>query len=100
MVATGDPAVPEFADVRSSLPEGREALADSLTYDAAADHYTLRGRPGRPMVLQTREADGTCSLLRGAEGHFRPGSSSLSEAANPGGTRTMGNQKCSNPLTR
>jgi lipopolysaccharide export system protein LptA len=94
MVATSDPANPLTTDVLSSLSEGRQSLSESLVYDAATDQYTRRGRP---VVLRTREKDGTCSELRGAEGLITPGSST---ARVTGWTSTAGNLSCSTPLTR
>jgi lipopolysaccharide export system protein LptA len=53
-------------DVHAVMPKGREALADSLLYEAALGRYTLRGVRGRSLVLRAEgDTPGTCSLSRG-----------------------------------
>lgn len=52
-------------DVHAVMPNGREALADSLLYEAALGRYTLRGVRGRSLVLRTEgDTPGSCTLSR------------------------------------
>jgi lipopolysaccharide export system protein LptA len=59
LVATGT--------MTATLEGGREAKGDALTYDAAADRYSVSGSP---VYLRTRAKDGTCTLSRGRQVHF------------------------------
>jgi lipopolysaccharide export system protein LptA len=62
------------ADVHLVLTQGREALADSLLYEAALGRYTLRGQP---LVLRAEgDSPGTCSQSRGRVAHFTAGGGS------------------------
>ena len=61
-------------DVHATLPEGREALADTLLYEADLSRYTLRGQP---LVLRgPGEKAGACSLWRARTTHFTTGAGS------------------------
>ena len=61
-------------EVHSTLPLGREARADSLLYEAAIGRYTLRGLPGRPLVLRSEgDTPGSCSESRGLMVYFTIG---------------------------
>jgi lipopolysaccharide export system protein LptA len=83
-------------EMRATLDGGREAVGDQLTYRAAADRYTIRGRP---VLVRFRQDDGTCSLSRGQLVHFVGGDRGhewpLSD--NPGGTAS-GAHSCTGPL--
>lgn len=58
-------------DVHATLPGGREALGDSLLYEADLTRYTLRGQP---LVLRAPgEKAGVCSLWRARTAHFTTG---------------------------
>jgi lipopolysaccharide export system protein LptA len=62
-------------EVHAVMPKGREALADSLLYEAAVDRYTLRGVRGRSQVVLRSEGDtpGTCSQSIGLMVHLTSG---------------------------
>ncbi len=58
-------------DVRLKLNEGREALADSLLYDASLERYTLRGQP---VVLRAPGKDPElCSVSQSPRREFCDG---------------------------
>jgi lipopolysaccharide export system protein LptA len=59
LVATGT--------MTATLTGGREAKGNALLYDAVADRYTVSGTP---VLLRSREKDGTCTLSRGQQVHF------------------------------
>lgn len=90
-------------DVHATLPSGREALADSLLYEAATGHYTLRGTRGRSQVVLRApgERPGTCTESRGLMVYFTSGGEppEFPAAENPGQVIHV-NVACSAPLTR
>ena len=61
-------------DVRLTLQEGREAIADTLLYEATVGRYSLRGQP--LVIRMAGEKPGSCSLWKGRSSHFTMTSSS------------------------
>jgi lipopolysaccharide export system protein LptA len=58
-------------EVRATMPGNRQALADSLLYEASADRYTLRGVRSRPLVLRGEgETPGACSEWHALMAYF------------------------------
>jgi hypothetical protein len=80
----------------ASLAGGREAKGEELTYDAVADRYTVRGTP---VLLRSRNKDGTCTLSRGSAVHFvgTEGQSEWRPGENAGGT-DQAPYSCTEPL--
>jgi lipopolysaccharide export system protein LptA len=83
-------------EMRATLEAGREAIGDRLIYDAAADRYTISGRPA---VIRSRNEDGTCSRARGllVRFHAGDGGHEWPREANPGGHQS-GPYSCTEPL--
>jgi lipopolysaccharide export system protein LptA len=83
-------------EMRATLEAGREALGDRLIYDAAADRYTISGRPA---LIRTRNDDGTCSRARGllVRFHAGDGGHEWPREDNPGGHQS-GPYSCTEPL--
>jgi lipopolysaccharide export system protein LptA len=73
------------------LPDGREAVGDSLHYDAVAGRYTMRGKA---LKIKSRNADdGTCSLSTGNLAIFSRGTGAPEfppGPENPGGNFSGG----------
>jgi len=58
-------------EVHATMPGNREALANSLLYEASTDRYTLRGSRPRPLVLRGEgDTPGTCSQWHGLMAYF------------------------------
>jgi hypothetical protein len=82
-------------EMAATIESGREAVGDRLVYDAAADLYTVTGRPA---ILRVRNEDGTCSRSRGLFVRFRLGGGhDWPMDQNPGGSQT-GPYSCTEPL--
>jgi lipopolysaccharide export system protein LptA len=92
-------ASPPVASVHSVLQQGREATGVTLVYVAATDLYTLTGAP---LTLQTRDADGTCTLATGNLARFtgEVGAPEFPIADNPGNSVTKAKQPCTGPLRK
>jgi hypothetical protein len=88
LTAAHDPRHPATESVFSMLADGRQALSESLVYEATQNLYTFRGGP---FVLRTRNSDGTCSETRANFGTYTPGQGMLIPEGreNPGQTRTV-----------
>jgi lipopolysaccharide export system protein LptA len=75
-------------DVHAVMPNGREALADSLLYEASLDRYTLRGARERRLVLRAAgDSPGMCSVWYALMAHFTRGGGPpvFPQDQNPGG---------------
>ncbi len=86
-------------DVHATLAEGRRALADTLTYEAARERYTLRGSP---VVLRAPgDKPGTCSQWKGRVGYFTviERAPEFPASENPGGVETR-DVPCTDTMTR
>jgi lipopolysaccharide export system protein LptA len=85
-------------DVHLVLTQGREALADSLLYEAALGRYTLRGQP---LVLRSEgDSPGTCSQSRGRVAHFTTGSGSPVFPPAENGLVERRDVSCTGPLQK
>ena len=88
-------------DVHAEMPKGREALAESLLYEAAIDRYTLRGVPGRPLVLRAEgDTPGTCSQSVGLMVYFTGGEPPVFPAQENPGQVVRTTVSCTGPLKR
>lgn len=79
--------------MRAALAADREAVGDSLLYEAEAVTYTLKGRP---LTLRTRKPEGNCQESQGAVAHFSQTSDvpEWRQSENPGGIKTGGDVPC------
>lgn len=85
-------------EVHLVLTQGREALADSLLYEAAVGRYTLRGQP---LVLRAEgDSPGTCSQSRGRVAHFTAGSGSPVFPPAENGLVERRDVSCTGPLQK
>ncbi|ODS59433.1 MAG: hypothetical protein ABS36_00400 [Acidobacteria bacterium SCN 69-37] len=88
-------------DVHAVMPQGREALAESLLYEAPIDRYTLRGVPGRPLVLRAEgDTPGTCSQSVGLMVYFTSGEPPVFPARENPGQVVRTTVSCTGPLKR
>jgi hypothetical protein len=88
-------------DVHARMPKAREALADSLLYEAARDRYTLRGSRGRNLVLRAEgDKPGACSESRGLMVYFTSGEPPVFPPAENPGRVVHTDVPCTGPLQR
>lgn len=89
------------SDVHATMPKGREALADSLLYEAGLDRYTLRGSRGRNLVLRVEgDKPGACSESRGLMVYVTGGEPPVFPPAENPGRVVHTDVACTGPLQR
>jgi lipopolysaccharide export system protein LptA len=73
--------------------EDREALGESMVYEAATDRYTLKGTPLRLRSVD-KENPGKCALAIGSEAWFTGKGGTPTWPERAGGSQTKPNQPC------